>query len=748
MKFEHVQSDITVVGGGLSGVCAAVAAARLGKKVSLIQNRPVLGGNSSSEMRVWVVGATGHGVNRFARETGILGEMFVENQYTNPEGNPYYWDLIVLEKVRDEPNITLFLNTDVHEIEAEGEETNRSIKTVTGWMMGSERKIRFESPVFLDCTGDGLIGFLAGAKYQVGREAQHQYNESWAPEVGDNITLGSTLLFYTKDAGIPVKFVAPKFTKDITQTPIPLKRVLKSGDSGCHYWWIEWGGEEDIDTLHDNERVRDELWSVIYGIWDYIKNSGKFDADNMTLEWVGSTPGKREYRRFIGDYVLNQNDIEQQTQFADSVTYGGWSIDLHAPEGMYASGYTSRHIHADGIYQIPYRSLYSVNVSNLLFAGRNISATHIAFGSSRVMGTCATMGQAAGTAAALCVTHEATPREVYEKHLKELQQTLLWEDASVIGIRNEDSTDLALQGTITASSYVKHIAVEQADEPFELSSDVAFLLPVDPRIDKIQILLDSSADTTVEVEVWNTGLAENYIPHKLQVQDVQTITKGIQQWVEFNLPWSPDQAQNAFVVIKENPHVTLHLSHTPMSGILSFVNEKSLNVARGMESLNQDQLVVKWNMKRVVRKPFCFRLMNESEAFAPDKIIDGYQRPYGGPHMWLSEPIEAEQWVALNWNQSVKFNEIHITFNDDVNEDLINLHHHRTPFDIIPELVKDYRLEVFEAGEWNVLLEVKDNRQRKRTHILEQAVDTDQLRLVVEQTNGTLMAEVVEIRVR
>src|SRR5690606_18064422 len=177
LRYEEVQSDITVVGGGLAGVCAAVAAARLGKEVALVQNRPVLGGNSSSEIRVWVCGATAHGVNRYARETGIMGEMFLENQFRNPEGNPYYWDLVVLETVRKEKNIRLFPNTDVHEVEADGDENNRRIHSVTGWMMGSERKIRFKSPIFLDCTGDGLIGFLAGAKYRLGRESRHEFNE-------------------------------------------------------------------------------------------------------------------------------------------------------------------------------------------------------------------------------------------------------------------------------------------------------------------------------------------------------------------------------------------------------------------------------------------------------------------------------------------------------------------------------------------------------------------------------------------
>ncbi|WP_461671190.1 FAD-dependent oxidoreductase, partial [Mycobacterium tuberculosis] len=199
------------------------------------------------------------------------------------------------------------------------------------------------------------------------------------------------------------------------------------------------------DTVHDNESIRDELWSVIYGIWDYIKNSGQFDSDNMTLEWVGSVPGKREYRRFVGDYVLNQEDIMNQREFPDRVAFGGWSIDLHPPQGMYSTESGSKHLYMNGNYHIPYRSLYSKNVANLMFAGRNISATHVAFGTTRVMATCAVIGEAAGTGAALAVKHGTTPRGIYENHLEHLHQTLLKQDASVIGVRSSDTLDVARQ---------------------------------------------------------------------------------------------------------------------------------------------------------------------------------------------------------------------------------------------------------------------------------------------------------------
>lgn len=748
MRNETVQTDITVVGGGLAGVCAAIAAARLGRTVALVQNRPVLGGNSSSEVRVWVCGATAHGTHRYARETGIMGELFVENQYRNPDGNPYIWDLVVLEAVRAEPNIRLFLNTDVHEVEADGDENDRTIRSVTGWMMGSERRIRFESKYYLDCTGDGLVGFLAGAKYRIGREARHEYNEEWAPEVADDITLGSTILFYTKDVGHPVKYVPPSFAKDITKTSIPMKRVIRSGDSGCHYWWIEWGGE--LDTVHDNERIRDELWSVIYGIWDYIKNSGKFDADNMTLEWVGALPGKREYRRFVGDYVLNQNDIIAQRPFEDGVAIGGWSIDLHPPQGMYSTESGSKHLHMDGVYHIPFRSLYSVNVRNMLMAGRDISATHVAFGTTRVMATCAVIGEAAGTGAALCAAKGVTPRQLYESHLDELKQTLLRQDASIVGLRNRDGRDLALQARVSASSTFNRIAVERPGaERHRLEQDAALLFPVEPSLDHLELLLDADAATTVEVELWDTGRKENYVPHTLQAKASADVKPGAGQWVRFDLRWTPAEPQNAFVIVKANSAVQLAHSDEPLSGVLIFFRSVTSHVSSNLENHRLDQPVVHWRMQRKTRQPFCFRAGSETSAYTPDKVVNGYHRPYGGPQQWMSAPIRegGEEWLVLEWDGARPVAEVHLTFNDDVNEDLINLHHHRTPFEIIPELVRDYRLEARIGGEWKTLLRETGNRKRKRVHRLAEAVSADRLRVVVEATNGSRYAEIVEVRV-
>ncbi len=746
MRTERVSTDITVVGGGLAGVCAAVAAARLGRTVALVQNRPVLGGNSSSEVRVWVCGATAHGTQRYARETGIMGEMFVENQYINPEGNPYFWDLTVLQTVRAEKNIQLFLNTDVHEVEADGPEDDRTIRSVTGWMMGSERRIRFESEVFLDCTGDGLVGFLAGAKYRLGREAREEYGEAWAPDVADDITLGSTLLFYTKDAGHPVKYIAPDFAKDIAKTSIPLRRVIRSGDNGCAYWWIEWGGE--LDTVHDNERIRDELWAVIYGIWDYIKNSGNFDAETMTLEWVGSLPGKREYRRFIGDYVLTQNDILEQKAFPDRVAFGGWSIDLHPPQGVYAEESGSKHLHMNGVYSIPFRSLYSANVRNLMMAGRNISATHVAFGTTRVMATCAVIGEAAGSGAALAVRKSVTPRDVARDHMEELQQIMLRQDASILGIRNEDERDLARRANVTASSELTAVAVESANDSVPLEADVAVLVPANPSLEGVELLLDADAATTIEVELWNTGRPENYIPHERVAASSVQVQAGSRQWVPIDIRWRPDAPQNAFLIVKANASAKLYRSGEPYTGVLPFYKKERPDIDPKLEYRLLQQVVV-WRMNGMARQPFCVKTKSETNAYRAANVVNGYLRPYGGPNLWSSNAMKPgrPEWIELSWPEEVETDEIQLVFNDDVNEDLINLHHHRTPFPVIPELVKDYAIQAFANGEWRTLHRESGNRRRKRVHKLAERVRTSRIRILAESTNGSPRAEIVEVRV-
>ncbi len=733
MQQFDVRTDLTVIGGGLAGSCAAIAAARQGSTVALVQNRPVLGGNSSSEVRVWVCGATAHGVQHFARETGIMGELFVENQYRNPEGNPYYWDLVLLEAVRAEPRISLFLNTDVRTVDA----ADGVIRSVTGWQMGSEKSITFHSPAFADCSGDGLVGYLAGADFATGREPRSLYDESWAPDVPDGNTLGSTILFYTKDTGSPVRFVPPSFARDITETAIPDRRIIRSDLNGCSYWWIEWGGE--LDVVDDNERIRDELQAVVYGIWDYLKNSGRFDAENLTLEWIGSVPGKREYRRFLGDHVLTQHDVLGQVDFDDRVAFGGWSIDLHPAGGVYAAERGSKHWHPDGNYHIPLRSLYSRNVSNLWMAGRNISASHVAFGTTRVMATCAVLGEAVGIASAVAQRNGLSPRELACDRFELMRQALQRADASVLGVVDDDPANFALQATATASSTLTRPAVEVSSGALPLDTDVAMVVPVDPALDSLQLLVDAAHDAVLTVELHDPLKPQNYLPLASIDSRSVPVTAGEKRWIDVPVDYRPDHAGNVIVVLRENSAISVHTADTALPGMIFFAHRDPAPDEEWTEQFRSWKHILP-------RAGLCLRL-GETSAYSASNVIGGYSRPYGGPRLWSSEDLawDPEPWIQLTWPTPVELSEIVVILDADVEEDLINLHHHRTPFESLPTLLNTYTLEAQSpTGDWHPIATVQSNHHRTLRHPV--SVTTTAVRLKAQATNGTPRAQVVAIR--
>src|SRR5882724_5610783 len=434
----------------MAGVCCAITAAREGLHVVLVQDRPVLGGNASSEVRLWVLGATSHmgNNNRWAREGGVIDEILVENLFRNREGNPVIFDTVLLEKVKTESNITLLLNTAVYEAEKSSPDR---IASVTAFCSQNSTRYRVTAPLFCDASGDGVLGFLCGAAFRMGAESRAEFGEKFAPESSYGELLGHTLYFYSKDVGRPVKFVPPSFAlTDITQ--IPRWRHFSPKDFGCRLWWIEYGGR--TDTVHETEQIKWELWKVVYGVWNHLKNSGEFpETANLTLEWVGAIPGKRESRRFEGDYLLRQQDIVEQREFPDCVSFGGWSIDLHPADGVYSELSPCNQWHARGVYQIPYRCFYSRNVENLFLAGRIISASHVAFASTRVMATCAHGGQAVAIAAKHCLEKKVAPRALNEPALMEALQTdLQGRGQRLPRHRRLDTTDLAQSAQISASS--------------------------------------------------------------------------------------------------------------------------------------------------------------------------------------------------------------------------------------------------------------------------------------------------------
>ena len=432
---KYYDVDLCVVGGGLSGICAAIAAAREGAKVALMHERPMLGGNASSEIRMWVCGAGGSN----NRETGILEEISLLNLYRNPYKLYSVWDSILYEKVNFEPNITLLLNCSCCDAEMNG----NNIVSVKGWQLTTQSWQIVNAKIFMDCSGDSVLAPLTGADFRIGRESKHEYGEIISVEVEDKKTMGMSCLIQARKLDFAVDYIAPDWALKLTAEDLKYRRP-NLNSTYENFWYLELGG--DRDSIADSETVRDELLALAYGIWDYVKNSGEFDSANWQLDFVGYLPGKRESRRMMGKYIMTQPDVTSGGKFDDVVAYGGWPMDDHDPNGFWHVGAPNVNGATPSPYGIPYRVLYSRNIDNLMFAGRNISMTHAAMSSARVMATCALLGQAAGTAAAIAVKYGTSPDGVYEDHLKELKDTLMFNDCFLPYNKRDVTTNAVLSG--------------------------------------------------------------------------------------------------------------------------------------------------------------------------------------------------------------------------------------------------------------------------------------------------------------
>lgn len=418
-------ADLCVVGGGMAGLCAAIEGARNGSRVVLMHERPVLGGNASSEIRMWICGARG----KDNRETGLLEEIALENLYRNPTKNYYIWDTVLLDFAKREQNLTLLLNCTCMDAETEtgafADGRTKKIRSVTGYQMTTQTFFEVHASYYADCSGDSILAPLSGAEFRMGREAAEEFGEDTHVTVADNLTMGNSCLIQGRETTRPVKFTPPewstKLTKDNFQNRNP--NLYKESEN---FWYLELGGTKN--TIDDAEEIAADLVPLALGTWDYLKNSGDPRTETWELEFLGFLPGKRESRRMMGEYLITERDITNNTPFEDTVAYGGWPIDDHYPGGFYHKGKPNTNVLPPSPYNIPYRALYSKNVENLFFAGRNISMTHMAMSSLRVMATCALMGQAVGAAAAIAAKNGLTPHGVYREQLDALQEILTEHD--------------------------------------------------------------------------------------------------------------------------------------------------------------------------------------------------------------------------------------------------------------------------------------------------------------------------------
>ena len=498
-RFETIshQVDFCVVGGGMAGLIAAVSAARHGAKVLLMQDRPVLGGNASSEIRMWICGARGPD----AKETGLLEEIMLTNYYRNRGMKYAIWDTVLYEKAQYQPNLELVLNCACHEINTEGEH----IVSVKGYQSTTQTFHEVFASYFADCSGDSVLR-ISGADFRYGRESRHEFNESHGPESADQRTMGNTILIETREhAQAPLPFIRPAWANQYKEEDLPNRHLTPTGEN---FWWLELGGMKN--TIADAENLREELLRVAFGVWDVIQNHPDGRAKNWELEWIGMLPGKRENIRYVGDHILNQNEVLDGGKFPDTVAYGGWPMDDHHPGGLNYRGQATVFHRTPSPFGIPYRSLYSRNMDNLFFAGRNISASHMAMSSTRVMATCALCGQAMGTAAALAVRHSCSPRAVGEHHLGELQAALMDDDCFLPGF-TRPIDELSQRAQLSASSGDVAALRNGIDRVFDGQDNgwwgapgeaVTYTFDTPQRLSRVRLVLDSDQSDKKRMPCW------------------------------------------------------------------------------------------------------------------------------------------------------------------------------------------------------------------------------------------------------
>lgn len=728
--------EAVVVGGGTAGCCAAIAAARKGVRTVLIQDRPVLGGNASLEMGVGSQGASSH--KRNMREGGIIEEAF---RIMIQKNHRMLSDAFA-ELMDAETNLTVLLNERVDGVEMKDPAHIASVRMVNT-LLGTISRIRGQ--YFLDCTGDGWVGFYAGAEYRWGRESRDQTGEPLAVEKPDNVTMSGCIFgphgmfFYAPKRESAIPFTPPPWIAKIPG-PEEFGRTIKSPNSGN--WWLEHEGT--IDDLNDPEFARDELIRIVFAYWDYLKNRrpDKEESAKYELTHVPIWNAKREGRRLIGDYVFNQMDAQREAYLPDRISYGGWSLDIHHPKGIYSGKEGPYHYDAKTqLYGFPYRSLYSKNIENLLFAGRNVSVTHVALGTVRVESTLATFGQAAGTAVSLCLRYKTTPRGVYEKHITELQQTLLKDDQYIPGLVNEDPADLARGAKVTASSTALYSSFDKSnykvdkrksrdERMHELVTPRMAVLPagMDSKVEATHLKLFSELKTPVEVKATLCGVAEaEKLSDLVPVVTATATVKPGEQWTVFS-----------FKTNVAAPYVGVWLE--PVKGVHWMLASEAPNGscrAYGGTAKNP------WTS---VSSQYYAMYTEPARQYAievgPECVIDGVSRVLGRTnHFWCSDALQPlPQWIELDLGKPRSIHTVQLTFDTD-----FSLRWPGGP--LSPRCVKDYEILCSDgAGGWKTLGSETGNFQRHRVHTFS-PVETQKVRVNVTATHGDPSARIFEVRI-
>jgi len=786
MKSLVESYDVVVCGGGLAGFSAAVAAARHGARTCLVQDRPVLGGNASSEVRVSVHGAAAF--HAYARETGIISEALIEERASNHEEiNENGWtnsvfDQVLYDIAQRTPLLTLRLNTTIHdvllgddELSGAGQIPSRPLPdTSQGWyhrpacaprrriaavrarVANAETELTLRAQTFIDCTGDGLVADLAGCEWRMGSESREQTGELHAPPRASTDTMGNSIHIRARDIGRPAPFAPPDWAKTIPNADFFHKKGRGLHDLRGGYWWIEIG--MPWHTITDNETIRHELTAWALAIWDWIKNHDETTRDratNYALEWIGQVPGKRESRRVMGRYLLTEHDIQANVVHPDEIAFGGWFVDLHSPGGLLAEnsepaageGYRQDSDYAVksyvGPYGIPLRCAIARDVDNLLLAGRCVSATHASLGTVRVMATTALVGQAVGTAAAMALA-ENLPLSRLPERATDLQQQLLRDGCFLPNVTNTDPLDLARFASAAASSSALSFGVSPHDawasgglgrmpeaRAWPLAKAAAQWIAVaGGRIDVIAACLDNRGEQPQRLRARLVRPAHiwDYRRDLSAIAEAElTVPVGDDRWIEWpvNLGGVPDGYVRLDLECSD-PAISWRMAQAVLPGQVS---AWAMNPQRLRRMENGATLA--------------FRIAPGQPVYEPANVVSGVTRPLNTTNLWRSNPAQPlPQWIQLSWTAPEAISHVELTWAGHLLREI----HATPPFFRDPQCARDYSIEAWIDGSWRTLVTQKNNHQRHRRHALDTKVSTDKLRVVVNATNGDASAALYEIR--
>jgi hypothetical protein len=781
-SIEH-EVDVLVAGGGLAGTCAAIAAARQGAKTAIVEQRDVLGGNASSLVRVHIGGAPDNGWQFDARETGIIEELRLTYAAKDPE-NSYAWiDHVLRDACLAEQNLIVYHGITIDDAKTEGFAADGYVNRIiecSGLQQGSETRHVFKAKVFVDGTGDGTIGALAGAEFRMGREARTEFGESIAPDVTDAYKLGSSILFEARDMGHPVSFTPPTWAKKLPKDYSDVRRSRqptggKEGNGYWHgamhvgWWWNEYGGE--LDTIRDNEAIKHELLSILYGLWDHVKNSGDpryANSANYDITWVGSIPGKRESRRIVGDYILKQQDVTAGTIFPDQVAAGGWNIDLHPPRGFYDENLPCSQAQLHDLYTIPYRSIYSKTASNLLLASRCLSVTHVAHGTTRLQATLATVGQAAGIAAAWCARVGISPRALGTTRLQAYQQELLKQDGFLIEARSMDPADLARSAAAAVTASSEHpLHFENPGAWIPLLFPVAQQFPAIPSgneavIREIKLLVKNDSDDKVTIEGgvrdaqllgdFTSATDKSRMAGVCLARSVSWVTLGLDTPIRVDRPADLSRPRLFWF------HITYHNSEVQGLAI-----GKDVDHYPGFRGGYLDEDAGSWKEARLhdgaafftpivrPRGVYCFSIPGFI-AFPGGNAVNGFHRPgKHGSNLWMSDPAASfPQWLSIDLGATRKTSEIHLTFDNGLDKPYPHFYRDDyapwPSYGRPPRCPKDFDVIAIVGGAEKTVAAVRGNYQRK-VIIKSSGASADRIKVVFRASNGAKEIGVYEIRV-